>query len=638
MADTMVDCGAPRDMVPGSPPGLAASSCAPIELRQDHTIRHVWFRAKQYLAAIACAMAMACAAISIELIDASPASAYALVDRGPGWVDKFSKYFDEFNEFNRTHSCMTQADYDKLAEIWRTVDQEFRDDIDDLDKLQAAARAKVDELDEKMKKVQANYEAALQVSTHTVHNPADYIAELTKARDEYAAESKKISARINALNGIQFELQMLYRDIQAKPLCKEGEKSTEPPPPVYVGRCPTQQHVQACLPCKVEVGLVNDAIDRQAWSFGDSERCRTGEKVIADMKAILQACIKERCTVKKTGYVPGRQLRDGEFYVSLDGNKWCTFGAGVPTTAMLSPVDDDDSVEVSMASSPDPNGPANGPAPVTPTSDKLPTPDRTTSDKPRQPTDKPIPYRPVTDTPTQPTTTTDVTPTVPDDTPSEIPDNVEMKVKQETLKEGQTGEPIEGQTIKLAQSDKDDLPVPLDPSKPAPTRTAESDRGFDKPTSQCVTDAKGSCTIPVSADDRPHFHLPELAKGKHQNYQLEITQPLTSGGVAEILPGKDKIDPKTLQSAGHSITSETFKIGERTFARFSLQTSYDADEKLSPKLAETYGPSYETDLCKEKYPDGPFDSAGKHGSELPGAVVTIRRSRRPASVTTDNGR
>ncbi len=361
------------------------------------------------------------------------------------------------------------------------------------------------------------------------------------------------------------------------------------------------------------------AYDRQLQSEWDSWTAR-----IADRKCDPPEDQEKSETPPKDNEKKKASLRlrppVGGFYVSLDSNRWCAFGAGIVTAMTLRLLDDDSQADVSAAPS---IGPDSDPVP--PTSDKLPTPSRMTSARPGQTLDKPTPDRPVTDTPAQPTPITEVTPPASDDNPSEIPDNVEMKVKKQVSEEGQTGEPIEGQTIKLAQAEKPDLPVPVDSRKPASTRTAMIDRGFDKSTSQCVTDATGACTIPVSTDDRPYYHLPELAKGEHQNYRLEIARPLTSGGVAEILPGKERIDPKTLQSTGHAIISETFMIGNRVFRRFSLQTMYGADENLIPKLADAYGPSYEVDLCKEKYPEGAFDSANEHSSELPGATLMIRR-------------
>jgi hypothetical protein len=624
MANTMIDCGDPRGMVPdaGNLPRLAPSSPALIESSLAHPIRHPWFRARRCLASIACAVVLVPAAILIELVETLPAAAYTQNDKGPGWVDKYAKYFDQYNEFNRTHLCLNYDDYDALAEIWRTADAEFRDDIAELEKLEGADDAKIAELDEKIKRVQANFKAALQVSTHTVHDPADYIAELTRDRQAYVDDKRDLARRINALGSIQLQLEKLYHEITDKPICTDGPGE---PPTNYWRRCAIQPHVTACKPCKTEVQVVNELIDVLNWSFGTYESCKLHEDVVRDAKKTLQACIKAKCS-GHSGYFPGHQLREGEAYVSFDGNKWCTFVDGAATTAMLIPLDDDDSqIEVSMAP---PIGPG-GPGPVPQASDKLPTPARAASvnEKPGPTPEKPITDKPTTNPPpAPPTSTTDVTPPALDDTPSEIPDNVELKVTQEVLQDGQTGQPIEGQTIKLTQSEKADLPVPVDPRKPVPTETAV-DRGFDKPTSQCVTDARGACTIPVSPDDRPHYHLPELAKGKHQNYRLDIARPQTSGAVAEIKPGKEKIDPKALQSIGHDILSSTFKIGDRMFTRLSLETKYDADARLAPKFTDAYGPSYEEDLCREKYPRGSFDSANERSAEMSGTTVVIKRSR-----------
>jgi hypothetical protein len=595
--------------------------------------------AKRYVSGIACAIALASSGLLIGLIQASPAFAHAEIDDGPEWVSKFTKYFDDLNEFNRTHPCMDYDDYEKVRDLWLPGNKQADDDMAEISDQVKQIDAKIAEIDTKIAKIEADYEAskeaAQKASTGAVPDPPNSLAQLQQARKQLEAKTYALVRKRTAIRNIQDELHKLYKEILDKPLCKDNPP--KPPPPVSVRRCGTEPEVSACKPCKAEADDVNGAVEQLRRSFGTPQSCQESRDGIANLNRKLNACIRDKCAKRHAGYFRSPQLGDGEAYVSLEGGKWCTFGDGVATAMMLNPVDDDESwIDVSTAPPAGPGAPGPDTSRAPPGGDKPPpvavasAPNDRPGKAPDKPTDKPS-----TDTPAQSPPTTDLTPPAPDDSPSEIPDNVELKVTEDVLEGGQTGGPIEGQTIKLMQSKKSELPLPVDPKTPAPLRTAD-DRGFDKPASLCVTDTKGACTIPVSADDRPYFHLPELPKFKHQNYRLEIVRPQTSGGVAEITPGKEKIDPKALQNIGNGVASSTFKIGNRRFIRFALETRYGVETSLAPKLTEAYGPAYEEDICEEKRPGGAEQvlrepDAGE--PELPGTKLKLQSQRTKRGVS-----
>jgi hypothetical protein len=317
------------------------------------------------------------------------------------------------------------------------------------------------------------------------------------------------------------------------------------------------------------------------------------------------------CPPDQHGYYVRPGYGGGEQYVTYatDSTTHCTYTGATFTTSLVTTFDD---------------GP---PGVVVPGPDAPPSSGAPSVSRPQTAAAPDQPGKPVDKAATPPTT--DTTPPAPDDTPSDIPDNVELKVTQDVLEGGQTGGPIEGQTIKLTLAEKSDLPVPVDPKAPLSAKKTSVDTKFDRPPNQCTTDAKGGCSIPVAADDRSSFRLPSPRKGVHRTYRLEIARPQTSGGVAEITPGKDKIDPKALQNIGNKVVSSTFKIGNRSFIRFALETKYGVDTSLAPKLKEAYGPSYEEDICKEKYPGrllveetpGALDTGEP---ELPGTTIRLR--------------
>ena len=369
-----------------------------------------------------------------------------------------------------------------------------------------------------------------------------------------------------------------------------------------------QQKARAAAANK-DTGTIDVEITKDMADYSTAaSRLRTAEVRLSQNKEDLEKLKKLKPCPDEHGYYVPPRPGGGEQYVSYatDSTTYCTYTEATVATAVVS-YDPGTPGNAGTTPAPQPGGPTDTP--------RASTPPPATPDKPQTPAAPPP----------EPAKTVEVTPSTPDDTPSDIPDDVQLKVTQEVLEGGSTGGPLEGQTIKLTQTDKPELPA-TGGDKPV-TRT---DTGFDKPPAQCTTDANGTCSIAVRPSERTAYHLPALAKGEHRTYHLDLARPQTSGGVAEVTVRKDKIDPRALASIGSKVASTTFKIGNRSFVRFSLATRYGIDPTLPAKLKEAYGPSYEEDLCQEKYPDGPADEVASapasHDGELPGRRITLRRT------------
>src|SRR5262249_25390795 len=142
------------------------------------------------------------------------------------------------------------------------------------------------------------------------------------------------------------------------------------------------------------------------------------------------------------------------------------------------------------------------------------TPSPTPTETPVAKTDTPTPTP--SDTPQQPTDTP--TPVVPTDEPP-VHITIYIKASEVVLTGGgENGPPIEGQVVKLVMRDKPDLPTTTG------NRTL-TDKGFDKPSPQCTTDAGGGCKIDVPAEDRPLYALdktPRLAGKPATNFRLAV--------------------------------------------------------------------------------------------------------------------
>ncbi len=355
----------------------------------------------------------------------------------------------------------------------------------------------------------------------------------------------------------------------------------------------------------IDVELTKDIADYS----GAAWRLRTAEVRLSQNKEDWDKLMKLKpCPDDHGYYVPPRPGGGEQYAVSYttDSTAYCTYTEATVTTVMVTW---DPGTPGYGGTTPSPQ-PTDGPG-VTPA--------------PSQPAvaEKPKPVAPPPDQP-KPEKTVELTPPAPDDTPSDIPDDVQLKVTQEVLEGGPSGSAVATQTLKLTSAEKPELPA-IDGGQ-----RAALDKGFDKPPAQCTTDANGLCAIAVRPSERATYHLPELAKGEHRTYHLAISRPQTSGGVAEITGRTDKIDPLALQSLGNKITLSTFRIGKRDFVRFSLATRYGLEASVLPgRLKEAYGPTYEEDLCQEKYPGGLMDAAdagtASTDAALPSATLKLDR-------------
>ena len=144
----------------------------------------------------------------------------------------------------------------------------------------------------------------------------------------------------------------------------------------------------------------------------------------------------------------------------------------------------------------------------------------------------------------------------------------------------------------------------------------------------------------VAAEDRTAFRSCQAPKkGQQRTYRLDIARPQTSGGVAEVTPGKDKIDPKALQSIGSKIVSAApSRLATEVSSASRLKPNTASMRRSRSKLKEAYGPSYEEDLCKEKYPgrllvEEVLGASETSAPELPGSNLTLndRLSKRRGS-------
>ena len=347
------------------------------------------------------------------------------------------------------------------------------------------------------------------------------------------------------------------------------------------------------------------------------------EKLRAELEKAKKE--KDECEKKCHSYIYPRFTREHYVSYSTDSTAYCTYTEAIVTTEDVTWID------------PQTYGPGPSDSPQTPV-DPGARPAPSPSDLPKvadQPAPGAPPPAPSTEKaasaptpvatsvpPDKPATTTETTPPSDTDTPSDIPDNVEVKATQAVLEGGPTGTPLEGQSIKLV-AEKPDLPGAGD--------RAALDTGYDKLPARCTTDSKGECTIHVDPDERPHYNLPLATKARPGNYQLALSRPRASGGVAETTGRKTPVDVRLLASIGSKITASSFRIGSRTFTRFALEDKYGSDTRVADKLKEAYGSDYEEDLCQDKEPGPPVavDLAGSSsaGSELPGTTLELGRRR-----------
>ncbi len=331
---------------------------------------------------------------------------------------------------------------------------------------------------------------------------------------------------------------------------------------------------------------------------------------------------------------------------ATDSEVYCTFGEGRGVPGYITASNDNgDFIPPSVIDGQTPGTPPSGGPAMTPKPSETPTPQATepkTASTPQpsptpqetprtdQPSPSPSPTKtpvasnsdtPVpqtSDTPQQPTDTP--TPQVPTDTPP-VQVTIFIKASETVLTGGETGEPIQGQVVKLVMRDKPELP----------TTTGDrslTDKGFDKPAPQCTTSADGGCKIDVPAEDRPLYALdktPRAAGKPATKFRLAVNIMKHTGGVAETT-GKPVPDLKDALTAANA-TAEVVAIGTRSFLRLGFNTPYGSTEELAKKFSELLGVPVEIDICLVKEPGPPLGSEPTSyaaiNQELPNATIKL---------------
>ena len=266
----------------------------------------------------------------------------------------------------------------------------------------------------------------------------------------------------------------------------------------------------------------------------------------------------------------------------------------------------------------------------TPTSPPTDTPPTTTANN------TPTPTPPAGNTPTPTATTTDTTPppTTPTTTPTDTPTahvTIYIKASQAVLEGGQTGEPIEGQIVKLVLKDK-----PMVPST-AEQKTANDDAGHAEPAPQGTTGADGQAKFDVPSANLSLYGLDQQAKldGKPvSNYLISVNLMKHDGGVAE-MTGQTMPNLKGSLTNGNFLV-EQFNIGNRTYVRIGSNTPYGSTEDLVEKFSKLLGVKVVVDICIIKEPGPPLGSEPASyrtlNRDLPQASVRLRKSARLAAV------
>jgi hypothetical protein len=359
------------------------------------------------------------------------------------------------------------------------------------------------------------------------------------------------------------------------------------------------------------------------------------------------------CSAPHSTGLPGYRT-PGEFVsypvsYATDSTSYCTFGEGTRNPGYVNFVDDggnaftpssDDGGQNGTPATPgpqiasrgdpvtpgyDPSGPSGGTPGATVTPTPLNTPRPTTTDNPKTsstPTPTETPVATTTDTPTPQTTTSD-------DTPVHI--TIYIKASEAVLEGGQTGEPIQGQVVKLVMRDKPALPTTTN------DRTT-ADTGFDKPAPQCTTDADGQCKVDVPAEDRPLYAMsqtPRIGGKPVNNFRLAINLMQHTGGIAETT-GRSVPSLRGSMTTG-KLTTEPVKIGNRTFLRLGFNTPYGATGDLAEQFSKLLGVPVEIDICLVKEPGPPLGSEQPASyeainQELPHAAINLRFPRTSAAI------
>jgi hypothetical protein len=198
-----------------------------------------------------------------------------------------------------------------------------------------------------------------------------------------------------------------------------------------------------------------------------------------------------------------------------------------------------------------------------------------------------------------------------------IPYRIFVKARQAVLEKTQTGNPIEGQVIKLLPSTRQALP------NTGETKTAQ-DIGFDQPAPQCTTGPDGSCSVQVQDEDGQSYKLP--ASEPNKNYRVDVDLPKNGGGVVETTgqPGTPVIPALP---AGVNVTTTAIVTGDRSFTRFAFTQPYSSPVDATPLFTPAF-PGLREDFCRDKQPGPPLGwqplSLSSLGRELPESTLKLK--------------
>jgi hypothetical protein len=215
-------------------------------------------------------------------------------------------------------------------------------------------------------------------------------------------------------------------------------------------------------------------------------------------------------------------------------------------------------------------------------------------------------------------------PTTNDITTPTLQVTIFIKASQAVLDSSQTGEPLEGQTVKLVLRDKPTVAQTT-------AQKAANDQGFKDPAVQCTTDANGQCSINVAQQDLPLYGTPPQSRGAPvSRFALSFNLMKHDGGVAEVT-GRPLPDLRPSLAAGN-FRAEPVKIGNRTFVRIGLNTPYGSTGDLHNTFSKLLGVPVQVDICIVKEPGPPLGSEpttfGALNHELPQASLRLTSAHR----------
>lgn len=417
---------------------------------------------------------------------------------------------------------------------------------------------------------------------------------------------------------------------------------------------PLQQPIK-CPKCTANPG--DSSYEPPGDEFASNTVSGRGEVCPQPEETFIPGTPGQQFSEQYASEIPGKDV-PGEFVsysvpFATDSTAYCTFGEGTGVPGyVVSTGEGGSSTPPSSGGGTDQGGTPPGPGtkiakgdPVKPQDPLGKTPDKPGT-TPR-PTETPTPVANSTSTPketpkTAETPTPTPTPKTPDQppptkttenpppdipkTPDEPPVTIFIKASETVLDGSQPGEPIQGQVVKLVLKEKPALPTTTE------NRTA-MDKGFDKPAPQCTTGTNGQCKFDIPAEERSLYALkdPPRSGGKPlNNYRLEVNAMKHTGGVAETT-GKQVPNISAITSEG-DITAEIFRIGDRNFVRFGVNTRSGVTEQLLEKFGPLLGVPIEADICLIKEPGPPLGSEPVSyralNQELPHSSIRLRPASR----------